>query len=584
MIEINEETDILFLKNKGSVNTYAMAVYHEIIRDVVDAYIYNWILTHPFPQKRRMVYATDNFLCSNTLDRLRGKIPNIRFIGKELHSENLCIITDESEILDKMWNRVKARSQWFFKNQEKDFSKIRKMEKMIDTQIELELTAGASTKSQKQSQMKKITTPPKGHKQTTSHLLSTGKGRKRKTTCENGKDTTSENELCESTDESLQGRNGDECSKVLPQRKRDNGRKNPMNKMNPKDPRKQRKQKKNQIKKKNPKNQQQPHVDIEFSDDSETDECEQTSNQQKSHTPHPKSHKTDQMRNGITTNGNHTARKNKKTPTKHLTTCNTEESHINCSTNMSYSEMITKFDLKVASIPGDGNCGYQALLHHYNIEHNTTIDIYDLENVCLFRRYLSYMIMKSLLETDDLDFNAYSDKLVFTASIHEEDIFNNALYSIENHEKYKIGTDEDGNIDASLWMDHEVILPLIAFALKKSICSYVFNNGTETYNSFILYDVTKKNQLCEIINSNNGNEPKLLQMRPFPETMFMYYEFNKHYNLHVGRDRKYHKPMYRRNTRSKKKTNPFTNIKHTNLFIKVEDYNDMKKRFDELFC
>ena len=39
MIESNDNTDILFIKSKGSVNTFAMSTYHSIVRDTVDNYV-----------------------------------------------------------------------------------------------------------------------------------------------------------------------------------------------------------------------------------------------------------------------------------------------------------------------------------------------------------------------------------------------------------------------------------------------------------------------------------------------------------------------------------------------------------------
>ena len=59
MIEINDDTDILFIKSKGSVNTFAMSTYHEIVRETVDNYVVQQQSRRPTTISYRMNRHTD---------------------------------------------------------------------------------------------------------------------------------------------------------------------------------------------------------------------------------------------------------------------------------------------------------------------------------------------------------------------------------------------------------------------------------------------------------------------------------------------------------------------------------------------
>lgn len=57
--------------------------------------------------------------------------------------------------------------------------------------------------------------------------------------------------------------------------------------------------------------------------------------------------------------------------------------------------MMEKFGLVVYDTPGDGNCAIQGIMHHLNVAKSMNVDIWDLENVSLFRRFLCVEIMKN---------------------------------------------------------------------------------------------------------------------------------------------------------------------------------------------
>ena len=132
------------------------------------------------------------------------------------------------------------------------------------------------------------------------------------------------------------------------------------------------------------------------------------------------------------------------------------------------SETIIKDSkLKYYDTPGEGNCAIQGLMHHMNIAKKMNVDIYDLENVALFRQFLCTKVMEMFL--DDSIEHIDGKKEVYLASIwSDQSLIFSRLYSFKNHKNYK----KIGRLPQRLWVDHEILLPLIAFVSEKST---VFN-------------------------------------------------------------------------------------------------------------
>ena len=132
-------------------------------------------------------------------------------------------------------------------------------------------------------------------------------------------------------------------------------------------------------------------------------------------------------------------------------------------TIMNSKQLVSKFQLKKYETPINGNCGIQGIMDHLNIEKEINIDIYNLENVALFRRYLYVEIVTMLL--DDKIKSKGFEKDFQILSLSSEYILDTSVYFLDNHERYKT----IGKLDKELWLDHKIVLPLIAFVLKKSI-------------------------------------------------------------------------------------------------------------------
>ena len=133
MIEFNDNTDILFIKSKGSVNTFVMSTYHSIVRDTVDNYVVEQQARRPMNTKYRMNQHIDRIMLEDLLANIQGKIPNVRFITKI--DDEIVEITDRNKILDKLWNRVLLRSQLFRRLQLKE--EKRQMELRMSVQNQL---------------------------------------------------------------------------------------------------------------------------------------------------------------------------------------------------------------------------------------------------------------------------------------------------------------------------------------------------------------------------------------------------------------------------------------------------------------
>ena len=252
------------------------------------------------------------------------------------------------------------------------------------------------------------------------------------------------------------------------------------------------------------------------------------------------------------------------------------------------------FNIEVYDTPGDGNCAIQALMHHLNVERCMNVDIYDLENVALFRRYLCFGVMEMFL--DESISHPDGDKSILLISIQEEsNLLFCGLYSLENHEEYKF----DGRLREKFWFDHQNLLPLIGYVLKKSICFFTRNHKQEDktlslleeYVSFIYYDNEKPKEMCKFrqyYESNpiiNGNNERIFDVHQFPHTIFLDYDYNQHYDICVGKDSRFHKPEYHSTQIRKTRSQPsleYTSFAETGYFISEDDFNSTYNKFIEL--
>ena len=135
MIEFNDNTDILFIKSKGSVNTFAMSTYHAIVRDTVDNYVVEQQASSPMNTKYRMNQHIDRIVLEDLLANIQRKIPNVRFITKI--NDEIVEITDRNKILDKLWNRVLLRSQLFHRLQLKEEKRQMELRMLVQNQLML---------------------------------------------------------------------------------------------------------------------------------------------------------------------------------------------------------------------------------------------------------------------------------------------------------------------------------------------------------------------------------------------------------------------------------------------------------------
>ena len=258
--------------------------------------------------------------------------------------------------------------------------------------------------------------------------------------------------------------------------------------------------------------------------------------------------------------------------------------------NMEPRLLISKFGLKKFDTPIHGNCGIQALMHHINIERNINMNIYDLEEVAAFRRYLCIKIMEIFLDDNIVHPLESIKEMSLYGIMTEDNILFGALYSPECHSEYTV----EGYLNKEHWLQHEAILPLIAFVLKKSIFIHVINHqleryyGKKNYVSYIHYDDSKPNQMCTYSINNNTDEKHNnnaeYTVKKFPHSIFLRYDYNQHYDMYVSKfQKKFENPKYdtETNTRSKKPIN-YTSVESAGYGSTIEDFVRIRKQFDKL--
>ena len=254
--------------------------------------------------------------------------------------------------------------------------------------------------------------------------------------------------------------------------------------------------------------------------------------------------------------------------------------------------MMEKFGLVVYDTPGDGNCAIQGIMHHLNVAKSMNVDIWDLENVSLFRRFLCVEIMKNFLD-QTISHPDYL-KQPFVDSIKgDKKILFSSLYSMNNHYKYQ----KDRKLHKNYWLDHDTLFPLISYVLKMSICFFVSKRKAKKYKkksdyiSFICYDKKKPKEMSiyrqfnEIDERTNNEMGCIYDVDQFPHTMFIEYEFNQHYDVCVSKDNKFYQPRYKNNQNRKTRSNtsfPTTSFMDTEYYRSVDEYNDTLELFEPL--
>ena len=265
--------------------------------------------------------------------------------------------------------------------------------------------------------------------------------------------------------------------------------------------------------------------------------------------------------------------------------------------NLTEKEMKETFSLKFFAAPGDGNCGIQTLLHHMNIEREMNVEIFNLENVALFRRYLSKMIMLAVMDktVHDPNLDTYDkDYLIASLGGATNGDFFGGLYHLSNHDDYKA----ENLIREELWLNFDLVLPLIAFVMKRSMLVYVTKHIEEKYDQrqnyfqYIHYNPDEEKSLCRkyVLNDiNAANEVK--EIIKFPSTIFLKYIYRQHFDCYTPRDA-IHKPKYINPNESRKtrrgKKSPITNIvptpfSKTDLFVSEEEWRSVYDTFQKLW-
>ena len=656
MIEINNDTDILFVKSKGSVNKRAMSAYHTVLRHIVDNYIAENQARQPKNSGPfRMDLFRDRFMLQSILVKLKEQIPNVRFITKK--DNELIEISDEENIKTKLWQRVKMRAQLFRKIQLKEEKRQLKLRMSIQDENNLltsqPLTLSSSldldtlqeqqmpiTKNQvvntpshctdndsdkrnkspniqsdvtKKKQRKnegninvhnnnsKMTTMTETtittNKKTRKPTSTTNKMQRTTTTNKRPKitksattatsatsataatsattATTAKNPTTATTATTATAATAATAATTATTAKNPTNTTNPTNLTNP---------------------TTNPTTSI----------ANLTANPTKS-SINKENNKTKIINIGdISKNYNehlnkYIIPKKKEAPiasTPLLTMNNKKETVIRTKMNIGYTQLLSSFELRMYETPIYGNCGIQAILHHLNIENRCDYNIKKGTSVILFRRYLCYNIMKLLMSNEVKQADSNNLFEVMLAFCHEDNgELHNSLYSYKNEKKFKVEfhPSHPKHLEKSHWLAHH-LLPLISIILKKSILIYTYKDENprnyDEYLEYIPYDPDYPHTLNEFITQPEQdvaeNKYKELDIKPFPDTIFLNYEYGGHYDMFVSTKDNFYIPQYNgtmalRSEKKQKSGNKVTQFTTSEYFVDKKTYTNVEQQYNE-FC
>ena len=221
----------------------------------------------------------------------------------------------------------------------------------------------------------------------------------------------------------------------------------------------------------------------------------------------------------------------KKTSLKTKLLPNTSNIHLQMKKDTFFKRFALKKCDSIETRSEGYNCGIATLMVLANAAFETEIKVNDNENVALFRRYLSFLLMKLLANDNfchpDGD-NETRNTMLFVAGTDME-----SIYSIDNHEDYKYGND-------SYSLDAQLFLPLIAYCLQKSVFVRVVEGDEHSKKEssqamYFQYVESKPDCLCRIFNTGENAEVKA-SVKQFPSTLFMTFYTSGHYEPFVPND------------------------------------------------
>ena len=588
MIEINNDTDMLFVKSKGSVNKRAMSTYHTVLRHIVDNYIAENQARQPKNSGPfRMDVFRDRFMLQSILVKLKEQIPNVRFITKK--DNELIEITDEEKIKNKLWQRVKMRAQLFRKIQLKEEKRQLKLRMSIQDEICL-LTSQPLTLS-------------------SSLALDTLQEQQTPITKNKVVNTPSH---CTDNDSYKRNNSPNIQSEVTKKKQRKNEVNINVHNNNSK------MTTMTETTTTTNKQTRKPTSTTNIMQPTTTTTTNPTTNLTKSIanlTANPKissinkeNNKTkiiniDDISKNFNENWNKYIIPNKKeapiASTPLLTMNNKKETVIRTKMNIGYTQLLSSFELRMYETPIYGNCGIQAILHHLNIENRCDYNIKKGTSVILFRRYLCYNIMKLLMSNEVKQADSNNLFEVMLAFCHEDNgELHNSLYSYKNEKKFKVEfhPNHPKHLEGSHWLAHQ-LLPLISIILKKSILIYTYKDENprnyDEYLEYIPYDPDYPHTLNEFITQPEQdvaeNKYKELDIRPFPDTIFLNYKYGGHYDMFVSTKDNFYIPQYngtmalRSEKKQKSGNKKVTQFTTSEYFVDKKTYTNVEQQYNE-FC
>ena len=220
-------------------------------------------------------------------------------------------------------------------------------------------------------------------------------------------------------------------------------------------------------------------------------------------------------------------------------------------TSWSITVLKTKLRVRLANVPGDGNCAFACILAALNDDNETNYNCYD-KTVVQCRRFTMTQLMNVLSSNRCYEYINHVGERYNTLMLAAKDPYR-TWYNVHKEDSY-LPKNDDNILDGEAWMESHFLYHVMAMILHKSIVVFTcekVNQNSDKYKNvghyiFIKYDplnpdyypVCQINEVdsMELRSMRNGKkrqgESKSFNIDPENTVVVVHY-YNMHYDVLV---------------------------------------------------
>ena len=231
----------------------------------------------------------------------------------------------------------------------------------------------------------------------------------------------------------------------------------------------------------------------------------------------------------------------------------------------------------------EGNCGFTSIMHQLNIDNypKHTMNMYSNANVAKFRRWCSYEMMNALLDPSIIyvPCGEKDDCKTTSFGYNSQEIVTN-IYCTEYHKQYMpraSNKNPDPKIPEDYWFDIGSFGLLLSFVLKKSFIVevYAIPNETKSKIEYIKYDPLQPNKISNYIIQRGESDLEQIVVDP-NNCIFLYSEYMKHFDVLI--DNNHRKTSDSISAIYKRKRNNHINCPKYHITDNI--YKETREKFD----